>query len=239
MAAFLTSTYSIRLLKIVMLSRPNFSKSLLSFVKDSTYVINIPLIILSFGAIFLGYLTNELFLAYGSTFYLNSIFFHPYNFNSLFDASFYGSKLALLPLLFLFIINLILFITPSNRVSENTFNNNLNYNINNNFTHHKFTNYFYFLNHVKTFIYWIKHKGLIFSNYIYRYIDKGFLEFFGPYGGFKLFHFKGFYIELLSTGFIPHYALIKIISLFIIIKNILLIKLNVIIILLLLLSFIL
>ena len=241
MAAFLTSTYSIRLLKIVMLSRPNFSKSILPYVVDSTYIMNTPLIILSFGAIFLGYITNELFLAYGSTFYLNSIFFHPFNFNSLFDASFYGSKLALLPLLFLLLINLVLFISPSNNISNSelnysTFNKNVN--LKTKFTHHKFTNYLFFLNHVMTFIYWIMHKGFIFSNYIYRYIDKGFLEIFGPLGGYKLLNFLGFSIELLSTGFIPHYALIMKVSLIIIILNILFMKLNVILIILLLLSFI-
>lgn len=56
--------------------------------------------------------------------------------------------------------------------------------------------------------------ALSLSNYIFRYIDKGFLEFFGPFGFLKTLHYWGFLIELLSTGFIPHYAYIFISSLF-------------------------
>jgi hypothetical protein len=57
------------------------------------------------------------------------------------------------------------------------------------------------------------HKYLSVSLLLYRYIDKGILELFGPIGGKNLLHFLGFSIELLSTGFIPHYALMKILCL--------------------------
>jgi len=56
--------------------------------------------------------------------------------------------------------------------------------------------------------------GLSLSNYMFRYIDKGFLEFFGPLGFLKTLHYWGFLIELISTGFILHYAYIFISSLF-------------------------
>lgn len=58
-------------------------------------------------------------------------------------------------------------------------------------------------------------KYLLLSNILYRYIDKGILELFGPIGGSNFLQFSGFLIELLSTGFIPHYALMKILSLFV------------------------
>jgi hypothetical protein len=57
--------------------------------------------------------------------------------------------------------------------------------------------------------------GLTLSNYMFRYVDKGFLEFFGPLGLLKTLHYWGFLIELISTGFIPHYSYIFITSLFI------------------------
>ena len=46
------------------------------------------------------------------------------------------------------------------------------------------------------------------SVYLYRYFDKGLLEFFGPLGIFRIINWFGFYIEQLSTGFIPHYGFI-------------------------------
>ena len=60
LAAFLTSTYSVRLMKIVMLSRPLFPKSIIKqgLVIDSPLLKTIPLLILSIGAITFGYLTH-------------------------------------------------------------------------------------------------------------------------------------------------------------------------------------
>lgn len=106
LAAFLTSFYSIRLMMIVKLSRPGFPKNIVNYVIDSPIFKTLPLIILSFGAVMLGYLTHELFLAYGSTFYKNSLFTHPSSFNSLLDASFHNSILIYVPILFLFLFNL-------------------------------------------------------------------------------------------------------------------------------------
>ena len=80
---------------------------------------------------------------------------------------------------------------------------------------HKFTNILNSFNHNDVTNHWIMHKYLVLSNILYRYIDKGLLELFGPIGGRNLLHFLGFYIALLSTGFIPHYALIMVLSLFI------------------------
>ena len=54
--------------------------------------------------------------------------------------------------------------------------------------------------------------GLSFSNFIFRYLDKGSFETFGPLGFLRAFHYLGFRIESLSTGFIPHYAFIFIFS---------------------------
>ena len=112
LAALLTSSYSIRVLMIAMFSRPLFSRAMLPFVVDSPLLMTLPLLILSVGAIFLGYFSNELFLSYGSPFYLNSIFSHPNSNSFLFDASFGASSLALIPLSFLFLILFILFISP-------------------------------------------------------------------------------------------------------------------------------
>lgn len=194
-----------------MLNRPNFPKTILNYVVDSNYLMTLPLLLISIGAITFGYLSNELFLAYGSTFYINSIFIHPATINTTLDAQFGGSILALIPILFLFLLTILFFITPSTPLLFNS--PIITPIISEPIKAHKFTNIFNSFNHNDITNHWIKHKYLLLSNILYRYIDKGILELFGPIGGKNLLSFLGFSIELLSTGFIPHYALIKILSL--------------------------
>ena len=221
LAAFLTSSYSIRLKMIVMLSRPAFPKSIISYVTDSSKIMTIPLLIISIGAVTIGYFSHELFLSYGSTFYYNSIFIHPSSSSSLLDGPFSGSNLAFVPLLFLLFMSILLFISPFNNHNQinsvshtyikldklilQNFQNNIP-------VAHKFTSTLTTMNHFNIFNHWIMHNTFLFSNYLYRYLDKGILELFGPLGFHKFFYYLGLIIELLSTGFIPHYALLMVTS---------------------------
>jgi hypothetical protein len=50
------------------------------------------------------------------------------------------------------------------------------------------------------------------ANSMYRYIDKGFLELFGPLGATRTVHYLSYYLESFSTGFIPHYAFVFLLS---------------------------
>lgn len=72
------------------------------------------------------------------------------------------------------------------------------------------TTHFSLLNYFNVFYHWIMYLVLVASNYLYRYIDKGFLEFFGPLGLLRFINYSGFLVEIISTGYIPHYAFIKI-----------------------------
>ena len=213
LAALLTSTYSIRTMMIAMISRPLFSKAILPFVIDSSFLKTAPLLILSLGAVILGYLSHELFLGFGSTFYINSLFTHPNAPTFLFDATFGGSLVSIIPVTFLLLIFLILIISPFSKSSptHNTPSFNTIPLIPHN--HISFTTHFTLLNYFNVFYHWLMFLGLTLSNYMFRYIDKGFLEFFGPLGFLKTLHYWGFLIELLSTGFIPHYASLFISSL--------------------------
>lgn len=267
---------------IAMFSRPLFSRAMLPFVIDSPLLMTFPLIFLSVAAIILGYFTNELFLSFGSTFYLNSLFTHPNSNSFLFDASFGTSStsLPLLPLSFFFLILFILFISPfphssssssfssiiqsphnsnSSLITNHNFLihlfNNSSYSLLFNFPHHfsyinpqfdllfndilnespnsysplifsspstpiipnnaKFnlTTHFTLLNYFNVFYHWIMFYSLVLSNSVYRHIDKGFLESFGPNGLLQFLHYIGFNITYFSSGFIPHYAYVFICSL--------------------------
>lgn len=216
-AALLTATYSIRLLMIAMYSRPHFPLAILPFVKDSPILITGPMLFISIAAVGFGYLSHELFLGFGSTFYGQSIFTLPENIR-LFDASFASltsySYLSLLPLFFLSLLFLSLpfvssssapgkmilpsastILTPSTKDYPHSW---------------RFSNIFdpSLMTHFNIFNYWIMHRFFVFSVFLYRYLDKGLIEFFGPLGLYRIIHFQSFILELLATGFIPHYGFI-------------------------------
>lgn len=164
-----------------------------------------------------------MFISFGSTFYINSIFTHPDHIRTL-DASNAGSFLGLIPLFFLLFILTILIIspfnssyTPSNSITPilpSSLNSNSLINLNENIKIHSFTYNLLFLNHFNILNHWFMQNFLILSNSLYRYIDKGALEMLGPLGLSRTFHYLGFKLELLATGNILHYALIIIFSIF-------------------------
>jgi NADH-ubiquinone oxidoreductase chain 5 len=189
-AAFLTSIYSIRLLILTFISKPHWNLSSILYIKDNLNLPNIlPLIILNIGAIFFGYLTHELFLGIGSTFYLNNIFIHPDHIR-LFDGNLSQPSLlkylTLLPLLFLF------YLLPI-QLKKNYINNSIKVTINK--TQNNHVPLFWMsriLNHMNIFNHWIMHNFLNYSIYIYRYWDKGLLQIAGPQGIYKLINFISF-----------------------------------------------
>lgn len=271
---------------MAMLSRPLFPKAIMPMVSDPSPLLLVPMLILSAGAVALGYLANELFLSYGSSFYLNSIFTHPSHFLIL-NAPFAGSSLAIIPLCFLFLIFTILIISYSSAdysteagggsstkfyLNQRSYLESSSIGITSTSTstspfrggvkagivasedtvaknsrdggqlYHAdggpsfadsipkvevirfakglsdsscgkepfFTYTASALNHFNVFYHWVMHNVLLFSVYLYRYIDKGILEILGPLGLVRLLQYMGFYIELISTGYIPHYSLILI-----------------------------
>jgi len=58
------------------------------------------------------------------------------------------------------------------------------------------------------------HYILILANLLYRNIDHGILEIFGPLGFIRFFNWIGFKLELISTGYIIHYLLIYLVIMF-------------------------
>jgi NADH-ubiquinone oxidoreductase chain 5 len=78
-AAILTATYSARLMILTFLSAPHYPHTVLETIAEPPLLMLIPLIILGAGSAFFGFLTHELFLGIGSTFYQQAIFTHPEN----------------------------------------------------------------------------------------------------------------------------------------------------------------
>jgi len=77
LAAACTAFYSTRLLFLTFLVKPSAHRSVMEGAHDSPFVMAFPLFVLSFGAIFLGYITRDLAIGLGSTFWQQSLFTHP------------------------------------------------------------------------------------------------------------------------------------------------------------------
>jgi NADH-ubiquinone oxidoreductase chain 5 len=233
-AAFFTSTYSIRLLMMAMYSQPNFPLAILPFVKDSSSLMTFPLLFLSLGAVTFGYLSHEFLLGFGSTFYGQSLFILPehsrlldaIHFVATWETSPFSLLFSLFPLLFLLglffslpfptlatssLLPVSVSTTPIGRLGillplhhspflpSPTFAT---------WSTWRFSHFFdpSLMNHFNTLNYQLIKFFFSLSIYSHRYLDKGFLEFFGPTGIFRLIHWLAFHLELLSTGFLPHYG---------------------------------
>jgi NADH:ubiquinone oxidoreductase subunit 5 (subunit L)/multisubunit Na+/H+ antiporter MnhA subunit len=68
MAAFFTAFYSFRLLYLTFLGETNSPKQVMNHAHESPFAMRFPLFILSFGAIFVGYLAKDLAIGLGTDF---------------------------------------------------------------------------------------------------------------------------------------------------------------------------
>jgi len=83
MAAFFTAFYSNRLLYLTFRSSPNGHKSVISGVHDAPVKMALPLVVLSFGAIFIGYLSRDRIIGLGTPFWEHARFTHPDHLSSI------------------------------------------------------------------------------------------------------------------------------------------------------------
>lgn len=68
LAAFFTAFYSLRLLSLTFLRSPNGNRYYYEHAHESPIAMAFPLFLLSFGSIFIGYLSRDMFVGLGSDF---------------------------------------------------------------------------------------------------------------------------------------------------------------------------
>jgi NADH-ubiquinone oxidoreductase chain 5 len=170
------------------------------FLNEWNFYMILPMSILSICSIFVGYLFYDSFLGIGSMFWGNSIYINLLNYSildaefSLFLIKFMPLIITLLGILSFFIINKFLW---------------------------DFFFYYFFKNNYIWFIYYFFNKALFFDYiinnvflnyllklsyfYVYKYIEKGVFEFFGPI--LIYIFFSKIYNELkfLNSGLIYNY----------------------------------
>jgi len=98
-AAFCTSFYSFRLVFLTFINRSNTYKKFIDHAHDGPIRMVFPLLVLALGAIFAGFLTRDMFIGLGTSFFGNSIFNNSYNFN-LIDSEFLPALIKNIPFVF-------------------------------------------------------------------------------------------------------------------------------------------
>ena len=87
LTAIITAFYSFRLIALTFLTFPNGTKTNYLHAHEPSMVMSLPLIVLALASILIGYLTKDMFIGLGSHLFSHSLFTHP-NHLSLIEAEF-------------------------------------------------------------------------------------------------------------------------------------------------------
>lgn len=200
--AIFTTLYSVKVLYLTFLTNPNGSKAYYKHAHEGDLFLSLPLVILAIFSIFFGYITKDIFIGLGSSFFIdNSIFIHPVH-EIMLDTEFAVPVLfKLLPLIFTITFSILALIL-SEFLPESLINfkfSKLGYNI------------FGFFNQrfLVEMIYnkYITNLVLRLGGQTTKVLDKGSIELLGPWG-IELGLIKlSKNITSLSSGPVTRYAL--------------------------------
>lgn len=175
--AFFTAFYSIRFIISVFFAEANSFRVVFSVLQESSFFLVFPMFFLSLMSVFAGYFFSEAFLGYGSLFFNSTLPVHSYILDSDFIAPFEKNLPLFCCVISLFLVFFFDYFLGDFFVRS--------------FLHLAYP--FFFLvsffnvawNSLLLFLAKSSYKGLT------KTCDKGFLEFFGPYGLYKFFLFIG------------------------------------------------
>jgi len=206
LAAFCTAFYSVRVLFLVFLSQPNGNKNIIFNAHEGSWKLTLPLFILSILSVFVGYISKDLFIGFGTDFWGSAIWVLPTNY-LLSDIEFINTKYKILPLIFTFSgAFFAYFLYAFYLIKYFSFKNLAIYKIFYNFFNKK-----WFIDRLYTeFI--VQNVIEISFSFFYKQIDRGLLEKIGPSGiinflNFLITSFKGF-----QTGFVLTYLTFFVLS---------------------------
>jgi len=199
LSAFFTSFYSTRLIYMTFYKITNSNRIVLSEVEEAPLFMLIPLIILSFASIFIGYIMKDLFLGLGVDTWNGSLFQLPNNCYYI-EAEFLPFYIKLIP--FIMTVLGIFFAIMIYSVYEKKFVTLIFY---------KKVYYFYLFLVKKWYFDVIYNEFLVknvtsFGYFIsFKSIDRGLLELMGPLGIIRILKILTKKASLFQTGLIYHY----------------------------------
>ena len=206
--AMFTTLYSAKVLYLTFLANPNGPLSSYKHAHEGDIFLTLPLIILSIFSIFFGYLTKDIFIGLGTGFFVdNSLFIHPSH-EIMLDTEFAVPTLfKLLPFVFTVSLSIIsvLFSEFLPKLLINFKFSRFGYNLFSFFNQRFYIELFYNK--------YIVEGVLKLGGQTTKSLDKGSVEFLGPYGLEKGLLSLSNSLGKLSTGVITTYALYILIGL--------------------------
>ena len=206
MAAFFTAFYSFRLVYLTFIAKPMGPRQVIENAHEVPLTMGIPLLVLSFGSIFIGYLMKDMVIGLGTDFWQNAVFVLPKN-NLFIESEFIPTSIKLIPTIFSFTgAGLALII-------NHFYNKELYY-----FATSRIGLVLYaFLNKKwyfdKLYNEYINKKLLLFGYVVsFKGIDKGIVEMFGPYGLATTFSTLSKRTSKFQTGLLYHYAFVMLVG---------------------------
>jgi len=206
--AMFTTLYSAKVLYLTFLANPNGPLVNYKHAHESDMIMSIPLIILAIFSIFFGYLTKDIFIGLGTDFFVdNSLFIHPSHEISLDTEFALPTFIKLLPFIFTLSLS-ILSVLLSEFLPKLLINfkfSRLGYNIFSFFNQRFYVELFYNK--------YITEGVLSLGGQTSKSLDKGSVEFLGPFGLELGLVNLSKSIGNLSTGVVTTYALYILIGL--------------------------
>nr|YP_009317066.1 NADH dehydrogenase subunit 5 [Pestalotiopsis fici]AOW71163.1 NADH dehydrogenase subunit 5 [Pestalotiopsis fici] len=200
--AIFTTLYSVKVLYLTFLTNPNGPIAYYKHAHEGDIFLSLPLVILAIFSIFFGYITKDIFIGLGSSFFIdNSIFIHPVH-EIMIDTEFAVPALfKLLPLIFTISFSILAFVAseflPESLISFKF--SKLGYNIFGFFNQRFLVEMFYNK--------YITNLVLNLGGQTTKVLDKGSIEFLGPHGLEVGLVKLSKNIASLSTGVVTSYAL--------------------------------
>jgi NADH-ubiquinone oxidoreductase chain 5 len=202
-SAFFTSFYSLRLLYLTFIRDTNLFRSTLNHAHDAPFAIALPLFVLSLGAIFIGYLTKDMMIGLGTTYWGNALFTLPEH-SVMIDSevatgislvkltpvllSIFGASLAVF--LYRFAFSWLYRLKAHTRVGRHMY---------------IFLNKKWFFD--KVYNDYLLPSLLRFGYAVsFKLLDKGLIELFGPVGFANTFHQLAGRFSAMQSGYISHAA---------------------------------
>ena len=212
MSVFFTAFYSFRLILLTFLNKTNICRPLIYGVHEAPLKMLIPLIILIFGSIFLGYLAKDLFIGAGTDFWQTSLFTYP---TRLFIIEPEELSISYKFLPFLLSMSGIMFALVTNKLIPKFIFHVQTTNAGRTLTFFVSKKWFWDKLNNELFVYPLSRFGY-FTSLIT--LDRGLIEFMGPYGISHLLSKWATNIIRLQTGQLVHYILFMIVGLLILIN---------------------
>ena len=199
LTAGLTAFYSFRLISLVFLTKPNGPKTSYLHSHEATLAVIIPLFVLALFSIFFGFVFSDLFVGIGTDFFGNSIFIHP-NHITMVEAEFSMDRIVKLLPTILSLLGAVLAVylyhfTPHLFFMESSITRKIYTFLNGKYLFDVIYNH-YFIG-----------KGLQLGYFVSKVLDRGVIEFIGPYGLSNTLNNTGNNISKLDTGVITTYSL--------------------------------